>query len=286
MDRRTSVPADTGVCLKPQHYADVVRGGHGLSWFEVHTENYLGAGGPPHHYLEAVRRDSALSFHGVGASLGSADGLDGDHLDRIEALVRRYQPGLVSEHLSWSAIDGVYLNDLLALPYTEEALAVTARAVDALQTRLGRRVLIENPSSYLRYAHSPIPEPEFLAALAARTGCGVLLDVNNVFVSARNLDFDPYAYLDAIPAAAVGEIHLAGHHVADVDGRELRIDDHGSRVCPEVWDLFAHALARTGAVPALIEWDSDVPAFDVLLEEARSAETVRAGVGGARADAA
>lgn len=276
MSRRSSVPAVTGIGLKPQHYQSVLDGRPGVGFFEVHTENYMGAGGPPHHYLEAVRRDWALSMHGVGLSMGSADGLDAAHLERVAAVVSRYEPALVSEHVSFSAAGGVYMNDLLPVPYTKDALAVMARNVDALQDRLGRRVLMENPSAYLAYRVTDMTEPEFLSELVRRTGCGLLLDVNNVFVSASNTHFDATAYLDAFPMEAVGEIHLAGHHVTEAGGRALRIDDHGSRVAPEVWDLYSRVLARTGDAPTLIEWDTDVPTLDVLLEEAATANVLRA----------
>lgn len=278
MRRQPPIPPVTGISLKPQHYAAVLDLKPDVGFFEVHTENYMGAGGPPHYYLEAVRRDWALSMHGVGLSLGSADGLDSTHLDRVAAVVDRYQPVMVSEHLSWSAIDGVYLNDLVALPYTEEALDVICRNVTDLQDRLQRQVLMENPSAYLRYDHTPIVEPEFMTEMVQRTGCGVLLDVNNVYVSACNLGGDPYHIIDAMPAHAVGEIHVAGHHVAHVDGVEIRIDDHGSPVTADVWDLYAHALARTGDVPTLVEWDTDVPDMPTLLAEAALADDIRSGL--------
>jgi hypothetical protein len=202
--------------------------------------------------------------------LGSAEELDHGHLDRFKALIDRVEPMLVSEHLAWSAIGGAYLNDLLPLPYTEESLDLFCHHVDEAQGALDRRLLIENPSSYLRYWHSPIPEPEFMTELARRTGCGILCDVNNIYVSARNFRFDPIAYLEALPIEAIGEIHLAGHHVAeDVD---ILIDDHGSRVVEPVWALYAAALRRFGSVHTLIEWDTNLPALEVLLDEAHQAE--------------
>ena len=245
-----------------------------VSWFEVHPENYMG-GGMPLIYLDAVRRDYPLSLHGVGLSLGSADGVDERQLSRLRRLIERVEPGLVSEHLSWSAIGGVHFADLLPLPLTEEALAVVCRNVEATQERLGRTILIENPSSYLRYRHSTIPEWEFIGAISARTGCGILCDVNNIFVSACNHGFEARRYLRLLPAERIGEIHLAGHTLRQfADGRSIRIDDHGSRVCREVWTLYAEAVALFGRVPTLIEWDTEVPPLAVLLEEAAHAEGI------------
>jgi uncharacterized protein (UPF0276 family) len=242
-----------------------------VSWFEVHAENYFG-GGVARRTLEAVRRDYPLSLHGVGLSLGSAEGLDPAHLRRLADLTRAIEPGLVSEHLSWSVAGGRYLADLLPLPMTEEALEVVCRHVQQTQECLGRTLLIENPSTYLQFPHSSIPEWEFLGAVAARTGCALLCDINNIFVSASNHGWDPLLYLDALPARAIGEMHLAGHAVRTLDdGSVVRIDDHGSRVSGEVWTLYEQALQRFGARPTLIEWDSHVPAFEVLLDEAAQA---------------
>jgi hypothetical protein len=242
-----------------------------VGWLEVHAENYMG-GGPALRALERLRRDYPLSVHGVGLSLGGADGLDLAHLDRLARLVERLEPALVSEHLSWSVTGGAYLNHLLPLPYTEEALGVLCRHVTRAQERLGRRLLVENPSGYLRFRDSPIPEVEFLNALARRTGCGLLCDVNNVYVTCANLGGDAQAWLDALEPSAVGEIHLAGHAVNDADGRSILIDDHGSPVTDDVWRLYEHALRRYGAAPTLIEWDTDVPPLSVLLAEATKAE--------------
>jgi len=243
-----------------------------VTWFEVHTENYMG-GGPAPRYLDAIRRDYPVSLHGVGLSLGSAGGLDPAHLARVCEVAARVDPGLVSEHLAWSVAGGTYLADLLPLPMTEEALMIVCRHVDQMQTALDRQILVENPSTYLRFAHSTIPEWEFLAQVAQRTGCGILCDVNNIYVSACNHGWDPHTYLAALPPAAVGEIHLAGHSTRRLEcGRTLRIDDHGSRVAPEVWALYQAALQRFGPVPTLIEWDTDVPPLGVLMEEAATAE--------------
>jgi uncharacterized protein (UPF0276 family) len=246
-----------------------------IGFLEVHAENYMapaaargGAAAALDHLLD-LRRDYAVSLHGVALSLGSADGLDRDHLARFRALIDLLEPALVSEHLSWSAVGGTYLNDLLPFPYTEASLDLFCRNVDEAQSALGRRLLIENPSSYIRFAESDIPEAEFLAETARRTGCGILCDVNNIHVVARNFGLDPIAYLDALPPAAVGEIHLAGHHrAADVD---ILIDDHGARVAEAVWELYDEALRRFGLVPALVEWDADLPALEILLGEARRA---------------
>jgi uncharacterized protein len=260
-----------GVGLRFRHHREALDSRPAVAWFEVHTENYLGGGGAP-RCLDAIRRDYPVSLHGTGLSLGSAEGLDAAHLARVKAALDRFQPALVSEHLAFSVTGGTYLADLLPLPMTEEALAVVCANVDRAQTCFGRRLLIENPSTYLQYRHSTIPEWEFLAALAARSGCGILCDVNNVYVSCRNHGWNAGAYLAALPAASVGEIHLAGHSLRRLeDGRTLRIDDHGSRVAEEVWALYGEALARFGPVPTLIEWDTDVPPLAVLLEEAARA---------------
>lgn len=234
----------------------------------MHSENYFCDGGLPLHFLERIRQRYPVSLHGVGLSLGSVAALDADHLARLKRLVERIEPGLVSEHLSWSATGGHHLNDLLPLPYTEEALAVVCRNVAHTQEVLGRRILVENISSYLRFRHSTISETEFIAEVVARTGCGLLLDVNNVFVSAANHGFDPRVYLAAIPAAAVEEIHLAGHHRSG----ELVIDTHGARVAASVWALYRETVMRLGPVPTLIEWDTDIPPLAVLLDEMRSAD--------------
>ncbi len=262
-----------GIGFRAPHVAEIIATPPPVGWLEVHVENYLG-GGPAPRALDAIRRAHPVSLHGVGLSLGSAEGLDRRHLERLVGLVRRIEPALVSEHLSWSISGGAYLNHLLPLPYTEESLALLCRHVGQAQEALGRRLLIENPSSYLRFRHSPIPEPEFLGELVQRTGCGLLCDVNNVFVTCRNLGQDPTAYLAALPSDAIGEIHLAGHSSNDVDGRIVLIDDHGSRVAPEVWDLYGQAVARFGPRPTLIEWDTDIPELPVLLDEAARAERI------------
>jgi len=269
--KRNLIPAQAGIGLRFQHHQAVLDEHPDVAWLEVHTENYMG-GGSPLAYLEAIRRDYPLSLHGVGLSLGSAEGIDLAHLERIRRVIERCQPGLVSEHLSWSVVNGVYLADLLPLPMTEEALDVVCRHIEQIQANLKRQILIENPSSYLQYRHSTIPEWEFIAAIASRTGCGILCDVNNIYVSSCNHGWDPSAYLAALPVDAIGEIHLAGHTAREIEtGHTVRIDDHSARVAAEVWTLYEEALARFGARPTLIEWDNNIPPLAVLLEEAAHA---------------
>ena len=268
------IPARAGIGLRAAHHARVIDTRPPVAWFEVHAENFFADGGPQLALLEQVRRDYPLSVHGVGLGLGSTDPLDRLHLARLRRLVDRFNPGLVSEHLCWAAIDGRHHNDLLPLPYTEESLRHCIARVDAVQQALGRRIAIENLSSYVQFEESTLGEWEFVAALAAGSGCALLLDVNNLYVNARNHGFDPLRYLCALPRESVVEIHLAGHSIERHGHRELRVDTHGSRVCDEVWSLYANAIARFGAVPTLIEWDTDVPALDVLLDEAARAQRI------------
>jgi len=266
------MPFAAGVGLRFPHQERFLGERPQVAWLEVHAENYLG-GGTARRCLDTLRRDYPLSLHGVGLSLGSAEGLDPLHLERIAALVEQLQPQLVSEHLSWSVVDRRYLADLLPLPMTEESLEVMGRHVEQVQERLRRPILIENPSTYLEFEHSSIPEWEFLDALARRTGCGLLCDVNNVFVSASNHGWDACEYLRGLPAAAIGEVHLAGHTTRILpDGAIVRIDDHGSRVAPAVWELYRQALRLFGPRPTLIEWDTDIPALETLMEEAAHAQ--------------
>lgn len=273
--RNGPIPAAAGIGLRFPHHERILRERPRIAWLEVHAENYFG--GPARRTLDAVRREYPIALHGVGLSLGSAEGLDPRHLRRLADLARGIEPCAVSEHLSWSVAGGHYLADLLPLPLTEEALAVVCRHVSETQEVLQRRILLENPSTYLRFPHSTIPECEFLAEVSERTGCGILCDVNNVFVSAANHGWSARAYLEALPSRAVAEIHLAGHAVRRLDdGREVRIDDHGSRVCEDVWALYRLALARFGTVATLIEWDTDIPPLEVLLEEAARAEALMA----------
>lgn len=266
------IPSAAGIGLRFPHHRDVAAEPGQVAWVEVHPENYM-AGGAVLDQLVSIRRDVPVSLHGVGLSLGSAAGLDRDYLAGLKAMVDRIEPGLVSDHLSWSVSSGVYLPDLLPLPYTEEALRVVADNVDRAQTMLGRSILIENPSRYLRFKHSTLSEAEFLSALVQRTGCRLLYDLNNLFVSARNLGEDPLPSLHALPVEAVAEIHLAGHARKRLDdGTEVRIDDHGSAIAPEVWDLYSRFVHRAGPIPTLIEWDTAIPALPVLVDEAAKAQ--------------
>jgi hypothetical protein len=271
MERSSPIPAAAGIGLRFPHHEAVLRTQPAVPWFEVHAENYFG-GGPSRRTLESVRRNYPVSLHGVGLSLGSAEALDDDHLQRLVQLAHEIEPGLVSEHLSWSVTGGHYYADLLPLPMTEEALDLVCRHVQQTQEALRRPILLENPSSYLQYRHSSIPEWEFLASVARRTGCGILCDINNIFVSASNHGWDPLRYLDALPGAAIGEYHLAGHaQVTLASGRSVRIDNHGAPVAPAVWTLYQEALRRFGPRPTLIEWDTDIPSLEVLLAEAARA---------------
>jgi uncharacterized protein len=260
-----------GIGLRAPHVAGVAARRPALAFLEVHAENYM-HGGPALDSLEGLRRDYSVSLHAVGLSLAGADALDERHLARLQRLVRRLEPQLVSEHLAWSVADGAYFNHLLPLPYDAGTLDAMCARVARVQDALARRILIENLSRYLRFRHSPIPEPEFLAELARRTGCGLLLDVNNVYVSCRNFEEDAYAYLDALPDGAIAEIHLAGHATNYVDGCTILIDDHGSKVAEPVWLLYARAIERFGPVPTLVEWDTNLPELTLLLDEAATAQ--------------
>lgn len=236
----------------------------------------MGAGGPPHRYLTAIRQLYPLSFHGVGLSLGSADGISQAHLTALKHLLNRYEPAQFSEHLAWSRHGNTYVNDLLPVPYTHESLSVLCANIDRAQSFLGCRLLLENPSSYIDYRDTDFAEPEFLNLISRQSGCGLLLDVNNVFVSATNNGFDPYTYLEQIDASLVGEIHLAGHSLVELPhGQRLHLDDHGSAVRDDVWLLYRHLLKRLPQpVPVMIEWDTNVPALSVLLAEAQKADAI------------
>ena len=257
-----------GIGLRGPHFDAFLDGRPDIAWLEVHSENFFGAGGFDLHVLDHVRARYPMSLHGVGLSIGSADGLRAAHLDKLARLVDRVQPALVSEHLCWGAFGDRHFNDLLPMPFTEEALATVGDRVDEVQTRLRRTILIENVSSYVQWRDSVMSESDFLAALVSRAGCGLLLDVNNVYVNACNHGFDAVAAIDAIPLGSVHEIHLAGHLVSG----DVLIDDHGSTVAPAVWALYEHTLRRFGAVPTLIEWDTDVPPLGTLLGEATKAQ--------------
>jgi uncharacterized protein len=271
------LPARAGVGLKPEHYRDILESAPDIGWFEIHAENYMGEGGAPHHYLRAIRELYPLSLHGVGLSIGGGFALDEEHLARLKELIVRYEPALFSEHLAWSSHDSVYLNDLLPLPYTEETLARVCDHIDEVQEVLGQRMLLENPSTYVAFSEMAMSEVAFLREIVRRTGCGLLLDVNNVFVQAVNHGFDAGAYIDAFPVEHVGEIHLGGHAAdSDDDGSALLIDDHGREVADPDWALYARSLVRIGPRPTLIEWDNDVPGWEVLFAEAKRADAVLA----------
>jgi uncharacterized protein (UPF0276 family) len=263
-----------GIGLRNAHLPAFLSRRPDAAWLEVHSETFLADGGPRLRALEAIRRDFPLSCHSVGISLGSAQGLDADHLRRLRALYDRLEPCLVSDHLAWSARAGTYFNDLLPLPYTDESLDAVARNIDHAQTALRRRLLVENPSRYLRIEGCRIPEPEFLAVLARRTDCRLLLDVNNVHVSAANIGIDADAYIEAFPAEFIGEIHVAGHTVCEIGGFAMLIDDHGARVSPAVWRLLERALQRAGPCPVLVEWDNRIPELPMLLGEAARAQVL------------
>lgn len=265
------LPQGAGLGFKPQHFSAIRDTQPELAFFEVHAENYLGAGGAPHAMLTALRADHALSIHGVGLSIGGTS-LDEAHLTRVKALCDRYQPDSFSEHLAWSSHGAEYLNDLLPLPYNDESLHTVCDHVDRVQEVMGRRLLLENPATYVIFEQSDMPETDFLAQIALRTGCGLLLDVNNVFVSCVNHRADPLAWLDAFPMHQVGEIHLGGHDTEELPSGPLLIDSHGAEVAEPVWALYAHVLDRAGALPTLVEWDNDVPDWPVLLAEAQRAQ--------------
>jgi uncharacterized protein len=267
-----TLPARAGIGLKPEHVAGLLEARPSLAFVEVHAENYMGAGGPPHRQLATIREVYPLSVHGVGLSLGGDEPLDLDHLEALAGVVERYEPEQVSEHLAWCRIDGHYLNDLLPIPYTDYSLNLICDHIDQTQTRLKRRILIENPAATLSYAESTMRESDFLIAMVKQSGCGLLLDVNNLFVSDSNLAIGAEDYIAALPGEAIGEIHLAGHHLKQIGNAEIRIDDHGSTVAPEVWSLYRDVIARFGRRPTLIEWDTDVPDLEVLLAEARTAD--------------
>jgi uncharacterized protein (UPF0276 family) len=264
-----------GMSFKHEHLQAIMSEGKHDGFFEVHAENYMGAGGAPHRALEQIRRDHAVSLHGVCMSIGGPAPLDAAHLERFRSLIIRYEPALVSEHLAWSTHETTYFNDLLPLPYTEATLARVSEHIDEVQTAIGRPILLENPSTYIAFRESTMPETEFLRALVRRTGCGLLLDVNNVFVSATNQGYSTREYLTAFPLGHVGEIHLAGQaEQADDEGDLLLIDSHDRRVADQVWALFESVIERCGPVPTLVEWDSNVPDWPVLRAEAIAAQAI------------
>ena len=267
-----SLPAAPGVGYKPQHFPSILENAGSVKWLEIHAENYMGDGGRPLAQLRHLAERFPISVHGVGLSIGGEGPLDADHLARLKHLVDWLKPASFSEHLAWSTHDSQFYNDLLPLPYTDKSLARICDHVDQVQEQLGRQMLLENPSSYLAFAESTWEEPAFLAEIAGRTGCGLLLDVNNVFVSATNLGYRPQDYIDAYPLHLVGEIHLGGHDEdEDEHGAPLLIDSHGAVIVDPVWALLDYTLARSGSKPTLIEWDTDVPEWAVLEAEATRA---------------
>ena len=270
-----SIPPRAGIGLKPQYYRQILERRPALGFFEIHAENYMGAGGLPHHYLTRIRENYPLSLHGVGLSIGACRPIDRAHLERLRQLVERYEPGLFSEHLAWSTHEDAYLNDLLPVPYTKATLTRVCDHIDETQVAVGRNMLLENPSTYVTFEESVMSEIDFLKEVVRRTGCGLLLDVNNVFVSGSNHNYDPLAYVDAFPVEHVGEIHLAGYdQQLDDAGASLIIDAHCSPVTDPVWALYVFAVERTGPVPTLIERDANVPSFSELASEAARADAV------------
>lgn len=267
---RSTLPDVAGIGLRAPHVERVRRDRPAVGWFEVHAENYFVDGGAALAALDAIRAEYPVALHGVGLSLGSADPLDVEHLSRLKRLAARIEPAAISEHLSWGRVDGRHLNELLPLPFTPETLSVVADRIDAVQCALGRTLLVENISAYLRFQADAMAEWEFVATLARRTGCRILFDVNNIYVNAANHGFEPLDYLRGIPGDAVAEIHLAGHE----DSGDCLIDTHGTRVAPAVWELYRATIERFGPKPTLIEWDTDLPAFEVLQEEAAIAQSV------------
>lgn len=264
----------TGVGLKSQHYLEILESQPQLAFFEVHAENYMMQGGNHLRFLEAIAEHYPLSVHGVGMSLGSAEGVNDEHLEKFKRVVDQYKPWLVSEHLAWSVHDGHYLNDLLPLPLNKTTLDIVSDNISKVQDIIGRQILVENPSTYVSFNTTDIPEPDFLNMLSERCGCGILLDVNNIYVSAKNNGFDATTYLNDISVSAVGEIHMAGHTLKEIDGAEVRIDDHGSRISDDVWKLYAETLRRVGERPTLIEWDTNIPALGELVGEAEKARSM------------
>lgn len=264
----------TGIGLRAPHYAEFIDKQPKVAWIEVHSENYFAEGGIPLHTLEIARQQYPISLHGVGLSLGSTDDLNWHHLKQLRDLILRINPCLVSDHLSWSSINGQYLHDLLPLPYTQESLEHLISRVGQIQDYLNRQILIENISSYIQFDSSDIPEPEFLNTLAERSGCGLLLDINNLYVNATNFSYHPQKYLAAITSKYVQEIHLAGFTTSIIQDKEILIDTHNRPIVPAVWELYRQAIQILGRKPTIIEWDSDLPSLDTLFLEAFRAETI------------
>lgn len=268
------IPALAGIGLRSPHYQEIANNKPNIKWLEVHPENFFCDGGIALHMLERIRESYPVSCHGVGLSLGSTDDPDTTHLRKLKKFIDHINPALISEHISWSAVDGVFLNDLLPLPYTKEAVDVVSCNVLKTQDFLGRKILVENPSTYLEFNGQDMTEYEFLTEVVKKTGCGILLDVNNIYVSSQNHGLDAYEYLQNIPKNVVGEIHLAGHAQKDVEGKTILIDHHGDYVAGDVWDLYAQAIKLLGPIPTLIEWDTDIPELGELIKEAEKAQNI------------
>ena len=266
------IPARAGIGLRGPHHAAFLDGSPAAAWLEAHSENYFAADGVALAALERIRAHYPLSLHGVGLSLGSTDELDAEHLGKLARLVDRIEPALVSEHLCWGSVGGQHLNDLLPLPYTEEAVTHLVSRIDQVQNTLRRELLIENVSGYVEFTSSSLREWEFLTSVAERSGAKILLDVNNIYVNARNHGFEANEYIDAVPARLVAEIHLAGHSIQTYDEHDILVDTHDTQVTDDVWELYERALQKIGAVPTLIEWDSQLPSVDELLAEADKAQ--------------
>lgn len=270
---RPGLPSRAGIGLKPEHFPHIIDNWPDVGFFEIHAENYMVGGGPLHHYLTRIRERYPLSLHGVGLSIGGEDALDRAHLDRLAALIARYAPQAFSEHLAWSSHGGQFFNDLLPLAYDQPALQRVCAHIDQVQTHLKRQMLLENPATYVEFSASTMTEADFIGEVVRRTGCALLLDVSNLYISSTNHGRDPYAMIHALPLAATGEIHLAGFACdRDGNGDALLIDSHGAPVAAAVWDLYRYALSLTGPIPTLLERDNELPAFDVLWAESRQAE--------------
>jgi len=269
-----SIPVKTGIGLRTPHYQEIIDTKPDIGWFEIHSENYFGKGGKPHYYLDLIRQNYPLSFHGVGLSLGSTDTVDLNHLSKLKNLITIYNPSFVSEHLCWSSVGGHHLNDLLPLSYTEEALNLVIRQINQTQEYLNRQILIENVSTYLQFSHSTIHEAEFMCEIVKHTNCGILLDINNLYVNSINHDWNTASYLNTVPAQFIHEIHLAGFAENHFENGSILIDTHNQPVFSAVWQLYAEAIKKYGPKPTLIEWDKDIPALSVLIQEAEKANRI------------
>lgn len=268
------IPTLAGIGLRAEHYQEIINTKPDIAWFEVHTENYFGNGGKPHYYLELIRQNYPLSFHGVGLSLGSCDELDLQHLNRLKELITRYKPILVSEHLCWTSINGNYFNDLFPMPYTEESLKHIISRINRIQDYLNRQILIENISTYLQFTHSTIPEYEFINIIAQKTGCGILLDINNLYVNSINHDWNIKKYIENIAYTSIQEIHLAGFTENFVENTSILIDSHNNPIADEVLEIYSFAMENLGKKPTLIEWDKDIPPLEILLIEAAKVNNI------------